>query len=177
MGNAKGYTAYNQEIIVKKKMPKWLKPAIALAIVALLIAGVVVYAVMASGGAERSRVVVKSETGKYDVTEAMASYMLYTSYYYQNYYYYLYTQYGLYTDTYGITDTYSSAGQFAANVTASYTIDNLRSTIESNEDMLKEYVAVCDKAYADADFRKYADFTEEEESELTQGWEWMEELS
>ena len=130
-----------------KKKPQWLGSAIALAIVVAILVGVGAYIVASNGIIKRGRVLIESETGKYDLNQQTITYLAWQSQYASAYYEYLYYQYGIMEDTYGITSTYSSGDEFAIVAAQTAVQQQLRDCVDSMIDQLLAYVAVCDEAH------------------------------
>ena len=123
----------------KKKAPTWLMPVITIALVVVIIGFAIVDSILGSGIVERNRVIVESNSGKFDITQQMATYLawqdLYTTYYYS---------YDYYKESLG--NSYANATEFALSMSASTIKTNLRDCIEDVKEDLVDYVAVCDAA-------------------------------
>ena len=130
----------------KKQMPKWFGSAVALAIVAAILIGVGAYIVSSNGYIKRGRVLIESETGKYDLNQQMITYLAWQNQYLNAYYYYLYCQYGIQEDTYGITKTYKTGDEYAIVAAQSAVQNQFRDCVDDILDQLIAYVAVCDEA-------------------------------
>lgn len=131
----------------KKQMPKWFGSAVALVIVAAILIGVGAYIVASNGYIKRGRVLIESQTGKYDLNQQMITYLTWQNQYLNAYYYYLYCQYGIQEDTYGITKTYQSGDEYALVAAQSAVQSQLRDCVDDMLEQLIAYVAVCDEAY------------------------------
>lgn len=131
----------------KKQMPKWLTPVIGLVLVAAILVGVVTSAITNSGIIKRSRIILESQTGKFDVNQQMATFLVWQEIYYSAYTQYLYYQYGIYKDEDGVTKTFKSADQYALTLAQLNIEQALRDCVDDIMEMLKMYVAVCDEAY------------------------------
>ena len=131
----------------KKQAPKWLFPLISLVVVAAIVIGTVASIITNAGIIPRNRIIIESESGKYDVNQNMATFIAWQSLYYNASMYWTYCSYGLIEDTYGITDTYT-VDQYALTVAQSSLDTALRDSIDDVLESLKAYVAVCDAAYA-----------------------------
>ncbi|MBR2019545.1 MAG: hypothetical protein IKA05_04025 [Clostridia bacterium] len=130
----------------KKQLPKWLYHAIAWVLVAAVLVGVVASVITETGIVKRNRVLLKSETGNYDVNQQMATFIVWQEVYYTAYseYYSYYT--GSSSDTSNITSVFSNASDYALTA-AQYSVDSqLRDCVDDVMEMLKIYVAVCDEA-------------------------------
>lgn len=130
----------------KKQGPKWLAPLISLVVVVAIVVGIVASAVINSGIITRNRVIIKSESGKFDVNQNMATFVAWQSLYYNASMYWTYCSYGMIEDTYGITKSYT-VDQYALTVAQSSLDTALRDSIDDVVESLKVYVAVCDAAY------------------------------
>ena len=142
LDNPKKYEKKN-----KKQAPQWLGSAVALLIVAAILIGVGAYIVVGNGMVKRGRVLIESQTGKYDLNQQMVTYLAWQSQYLNAYYYYLYCSYGIQEDTYGITSTYSSADEYALVAAKSAVESQFRDCVDEMLDQLIAYVAVCDEAH------------------------------
>lgn len=131
----------------KKEAPKWLAPLVSLVIIAAIVIGVVANIISNAGIIQRNRILIKSESGKYDVDQNMATFIAWQSLYYNASMYWSYCSYGLIEDTYGITDSYT-VDQYALTVSQSTLNSALRDSIDDVIESIKVYVAVCDAAYA-----------------------------
>ncbi len=128
----------------KKEVPVWVYSVVALVLAVAILASVIVAVVNDSGIIERNRVIVNSETGKYDINQQMATFLAWQNIYT---YYYVYGSYGLVE----IPSSYGSGSEAAL----SYAIDTasqsvmygLRNSIQDMLDQLREYVAICDEAH------------------------------
>lgn len=135
-----------QKYKTKKQAPKWLLPLISLVVVAAIVIGVVASAVINAGIIPRNRIILKSESGKFDVNQNMATFIAWQSLYYNASMYWTYCSYGMIEDTYGITDSYT-VDQYALTVAQSSLDTTLRDSIDDVLESIKTYVAVCDAAY------------------------------
>ena len=147
-----------------KQAPKWLGSAIALAVVVAILIGVGAYIVSSNGLIKRGRVLIESQTGKYDLNQQMITYLAWQNQYLNAYYYYLYCQYGIQEDTYGITKTYSSGDEYAIVAAQSAIQNQFRDSVDSMIDQLVAYVAVCDEAY-----RNGVKLTKEDKESVEEG--------
>ena len=128
----------------KATAPQWLKPAIG-----ILLAVVIVFSVAASfvnnqGMIQRNRVLIKSQSGKFDVTQQMATYIAWQNLYSQGYWYWSYSS------QLGDTTAQQYKQDEYALMMASTLQSQLRDGIDDVMDSLKTYVAVCDAAYAES---------------------------
>ena len=148
----------------KKQAPKWLGSAIALAVAVAILIGVGAYIVVSNGIVKRGRVLIESQTGKYDLNQQMITYLAWQNQYLNAYYYYLYCQYGIQEDTYGITKTYSSGDEYAIVAAQSAVQNQFRDSVDSMLDQLVAYVAVCDEAH-----RNGVKLTKEDKTSVDEG--------
>ena len=146
----------------KKKAPKWLAPAISILLIAAILVGVVANIVIGSGIIPRNRVLVESQTGKFDLNQQMVTFILWQEVYYTAYSeYYSYYSSGSASN---ITSIFSNAGEYALTA-AQYSVNSqLRDSADAYLDLFKIYVAICDEAYRagvtlDADEKKEIDDT------------------
>ncbi|MBQ9804925.1 MAG: hypothetical protein IJW49_00225 [Clostridia bacterium] len=133
----------------KKKqsgMPKWAKNTIAITLAVLLVAGIVFSALWCNGTFMRNRILVESKTGKNDINQQMATFLVWQSMYQQGYYEYYYMQWGIYEDENGILDAYSSAAEYGMAIASTYSKEYLRDGIDGISDYLIELVAGADAA-------------------------------
>ena len=135
---------------VQKPLPKWVTPLICIVLLVAIIGGVATNIVVKYGLIQNSRIVVESKTGKFDVTQKVATYVAWKNLYYEASMYWLYCKYGIYEDTQGITKSESEGGysqeQYALAI-AQYSLEyTLRDAIDGTVDALIEWVAVCDAA-------------------------------
>ncbi|MBQ8344824.1 MAG: hypothetical protein IJY42_00990 [Clostridia bacterium] len=131
----------------KKDTSKWVAPIICIVLVAAILIGLITSAVSNSGIIERNRVIIESQTGKFDVNQQIATFIAWQDLYSSSYTYYVYCMYGIYQDTYGLTTLFSSPEQYALAAAESNVADALRDTIDGVLEMLTVYVAVCDEAH------------------------------
>jgi len=94
----------------------------------------------------KETVLVLSKTGKYDVTQNLATYVAWKNIYYEASMYWVYCKYDIYEDTEQITKKYTLE-EFALLSAQSAIKESLRDSIDSTVDALIEWVAVCDAAH------------------------------
>ena len=151
----------------KKQAPKWLTPLIVWVVVAAILVGVIASAIADIGIVRRNRLIVESTTGKYDVTQQVATFIAWQNIYYNSYYYYQYASIG-YIDDKNVTKLYSSADSYAL-AAAQYSIqDTLRNSVEEILESLVDYVAVCDAAY-----NAGITLSDEEKAEINSTVDWL----
>ena len=129
-------------------MPVWAKRALCIALLVAVLAGIIVSAVISGGAILRGRIIVESKTGKYDMNQQMATFILWqvmyqqASYEWQNAYYQQY--FG--GSTSDIVKNYQSPDLYGITMAAYYTKEVLNSGLYSIEDYLIEIVAGADAA-------------------------------
>lgn len=158
----------------KQGTPKWLFPLIAIVLVVALLGGAVTAALADNGVFKRGNVLIKSQTGKFDMTQQMATYIAWESIFSNAsnaYTYWYYCSLGYITDTEKITKTYKSADQYALAVAATNIQYTLRDCIDDIADDLLGYVAVADKAASEG-----YKLTEEEQKQIDQSFEMLKSL-
>ncbi len=127
-------------------MPKWAKMTICFVVLAAILFGSIAISLLNNGIVYRTRVLVESDSGKYDINQQMATFILWQNMYQQAYYEYLYTQYGMYTDTNNILKTYSSAADYGIAMAAYYTTSILQTGLSSISEYLLSLTAGADAA-------------------------------
>ena len=127
-------------------MPKWAKIAICAVLLVAIIGGIVAAAIINSGIVYRNRIIVESKSGKFDINQQMATFILWQTVYQQAYYEYSYVKYGIYQDTNKILENYLDANDYAVLTATSYVSNYLKSGINSMQDYLIEMVASADAA-------------------------------
>ena len=129
--------------------PVWAKRALCIALLVAVLAGIIVAAVISGGAILRGRIIVESKTGKYDMNQQMATFILWqtmfqqASYEWQNAYYQQYFG-GSKSE---ILTQYQSPEQYGITMAAYYTKEALNSGLTSIQDYLIELVAGADAAY------------------------------
>ena len=71
----------------KAAAPQWLKPAIGLVLAIAIVFTIAASIVTNNGMIQRNRVLIKSQSGKFDVTQQMATYIAWQNLYSQGYWY------------------------------------------------------------------------------------------
>ena len=131
-------------------MPVWAKRALCIALLVAVLAGIIVSAVISGGAILRGRIIVESKSGKYDMNQQMATFILWqtmyqqASYEWQNAYYQQYFG-GSKSE---ILTQYQSPDQYGITMAAYYTKEALNSGLYSIKDYLIELVAGADAADA-----------------------------
>lgn len=131
----------------KKKAPKWLGSVIALTLAVVILVGIVASAIFNSGIIKRNRVLFDSQTGKYDITQTMATYLAWQEQYSTWYYYWYYCSYYGQEDATGLVKSYTYPDTFAQDLAKISIKETLRDCVDDILESLKIYVAVCDEAY------------------------------
>ena len=141
----------------KKKQfvwPVWAKRALCIALLVAVLAGIIVAAIISNGTVLRNRIIVESKSGKFDVNQQMATFILWQAMYQQGYNewineYYTYLYSGSSSTSTNIDfKTYTSPDNYALTVAAYYTKEALNSGLYSIKDYLIELVAGADAAIA-----------------------------
>ncbi len=145
----------NEEVATQKNqgkkqfvMPKWAKIAICAVLLLAIVGGIAAAAIINSGIIYRSRVIIESESGKFDLNQQMAAFILWQTVYQQAYYEYYYLSWGIYQDTDKVLENYYSANDYAVITATSYTTTYLKTGINSMQDYLSKMVASADAAVA-----------------------------
>lgn len=127
-------------------MPKWAKIAICAVLLVAIVGGIVAAAIINSGVILRNRVFIESKSGKFDLNQQMAAFILWRTAYQEAYYNYYYTSWGMYTDTEGILKNFLSANDYAVMKATSYTNSTMKSGLNRLKDYLSKMVASADAA-------------------------------
>ena len=134
--------------------PTWAKRALCIALLVAVLAGIVVAAIINSGSVLRGRIIVESKTGKFDINQQMATFILWQAMYQQGYNEWI-NEYStsLYTGSSSSSSgidfkTYTSPDTYALTVASYYTKEVLNSGLYSIKDYLIELVAGADAAIA-----------------------------
>jgi hypothetical protein len=129
-------------------MPKWAKIAICAVLLLAIVGGIVAASIINSGVIYRNRVFIESKSGKFDLNQQMAAFILWQTVYQQSFYEYYYTSWGMYQDTNKILSTYFSANDYAVITATSYVNSYLKTGVTSMQDYLAKMVASADAALA-----------------------------
>ncbi len=156
----------------KSPVPKWLPSVIALAVVIAIMIPLVINAITGSGIIGRSRILIESETGKFDINQQMATFIAWEYLYESGLQYYQYYQYGLIQDSTGMFQYFSSADDYALTMAQSAIQNTLRDSIDDVAEMLKQYVAVCDLAHKEG-----YKLNEEDEEDVEEVITWLENMA
>lgn len=155
--------------------PTWAKRALAIALLVAVLAGIVLAAAMNSGTFLRGRIIVKSKTGKFDINQQMATFILWQAMYQQGYNdwinaYYQSLYAGGSSSTGGIDlNTYKSPDDYAMAMATSYTKGQLNTGLSLIKDYLIELVAGADAAVLEAGMKYEAHDKEDAKGVVT----WM----
>ena len=114
----------------KRQAPKWLSPLIGIVLVVAIVVGAVAGIISSNGIIQRNRIILESQSGKFDVNQNMATFIAWQSLYYNASMYWTYCSYGLIEDTYGITKSYT-VDQYALTVAQSSLDTELRNSIDN----------------------------------------------
>ncbi len=129
------------------RMPKWATYTICVVLLLAIIIPIVITGLINGGTFLRGRILVESSTGKYDMNQQMATFILWQNMYQSAYYEYYYMAWGLQEDTEGIVEEYQNNGGAAGygiDVASTYTSSLLREGISDISDYLIELVAGAD---------------------------------
>ncbi len=129
------------------RMPKWATYTIAVVLLLAIIVPIVITGLISGGTFLRARVLVESKTGKYDMNQQMATFILWQNMYQSAYYEYYYMSWGLQEDTNGIVKEYQNKGGAAGygiDIASTYTSTMLREGLTDISDYLVELVAGAD---------------------------------
>ena len=116
--------------------PKWTKRAVCIVLLVAVLAGIVIAAVVNNSTALRNRIIVESKSGKYDINQQMATFIIWQSTF--EYYYELYAMY--------LGDE-SQAQSYAINAATEQTTKSLNSGLNDFKDSLIQLVACADAAH------------------------------
>lgn len=142
----------------KASAPQWLKPLIGIVLAVAIVFLVAAEIVTNNGMIQRNRILIESQSGKFDVTQQMATYIAWQNLYSQGYWYWSYSsQLGDTTAKQYEQDEY-------ALMMASTLQSQLRDGIDDVIESLKTYVAVCDAAYAES--KDYAKLSEKDQETI-----------
>ena len=120
--------------------PTWAKRALCIALLVAVLAGIVVAAIINSGSVLRGRIIVESKTGKFDINQQMATFILWQAMYQQGYNEWINEYYtSLYTGSSSSSSgidfkTYTSPDTYALTVASYYTKEVLNSGLYSIKD-------------------------------------------
>ncbi len=131
------------------RMPKWATYTICVVLLLAIIVPIVITGLINGGTFLRGRILVDSKTGKYDVNQQMATFILWQNMYQSAYYEYYYMSWGLQEDKNGIVKEYQNKGGAAGygiDIASTYTSTLLREGLTDISDYLIELVAGADAA-------------------------------
>ena len=129
--------------------PVWGKRALCIALLVAVVAGIVAVALISGGAVYRNRIIVESKSGKFDVNQQMATFILWQTMYnqanqewIQDYYY---TQLGISTgSSTSVSKLYGSPEEYGLLMARYYAKDALNSGLYAIEDYLTSLVASAD---------------------------------
>lgn len=150
--------------------PLWAKRTLCIVLLVAVLAGIVVAALISSGAILRGRIIVESKSGKFDINQQMATFILWQAMYQQaaNDWWNAYYQQYFYGTTSEITTQYQSAEQYGLAMASYYTKEALNTGLYSIKDYMIELVAGADAAL-DAGMKYEAHDKEDAKSVVT----WM----
>lgn len=153
--------------------PTWAKRALAIALLVAVLAGIVLAAAMSNGTFLRGRIIVKSKTGKFDINQQMATFILWQAMYQQGYNDWINAYYqSLYTGGSSTTidlNKYKSPDDYAMAMATFYTQSQLNTGLSLIKDYLIELVAGADAAILEAGMKYEAHDKEDAKGVVT----WM----
>ncbi len=134
---------------VRKPLSPKVKSIITYAVTILLLVGALAGILSGMGTFKRANIIVKSETGKYDLNQQMATYIVWSSAYYE---YYNNWQYYMTSDEKAVFNNALNDGksltaaQYALYAASNLTQQSLKTAFESFEASFRGYIAACDWA-------------------------------
>ena len=134
---------------VRKPLSPKVKSIITYAVTILLLVGALAGILSGMGTFKRANIIVKSETGKYDLNQQMATYIVWSSAYYE---YYRSWQYSMTSEEKAVFNNALNGGesltaaQYALYAASNLTQQSLKTAFESFEASLRGYIAACDWA-------------------------------
>ncbi len=129
-------------------MPLWAKRTLCIVLLVAVMAGIIAAALIGGGAILRNRIVVESKTGKFDMNQQMATFVLWYTMYQQATYEW---QNAYYQQYFGgsqssILTQYQSPDAYGISMAAYYTKEILNTGLHSIKDYLIELVAGADAA-------------------------------
>ena len=134
---------------VRKPLSPKVKSIITYAVTILLLVGALAGILSGMGTFKRANIIVKSESGKYNLNQQMATYIVWSSAYYEYYYnwqYYMTTEEKATFNNALNGGEDLTASQYALYAASNLTQQSLKSAFNSFEASFRGYVAVCDVA-------------------------------
>ena len=134
---------------VRKPLSPKVKSILTYAVTILLLLGALAGILSGMGTFKRANVIVKSESGKYNLNQQMATYIVWSSAYYE---YYNNWQYYMTSDEKATFNNALNGGQsltaaqYALYAASNLTQQSLKTAFDSFEASFRGYVAVCDVA-------------------------------
>lgn len=154
------------------KLPSWFSSVVALLIVVAIMLPLIVSGITDSGILKRNRILIKSNSGKYDINQQIATFIAWETLYETALQYYQYYQYGMLDEeTSAQIKNFGSADNYAINMAVSGIQSNLRDSVDEILDQLKRYVAVCDIAYEEG-----ITLSEEDQASIEEVMDWLKQL-
>ena len=131
-------------------MPVWAKRALCIVLLVAVMAGIITAALISGGAIQRNRIVVESKSGKFDMNQQMATFVLWYTMYQQATYEWQNAYYQQYFggSTSSILTQYQSPDAYGISMAAYYTKEILNTGLTSIKDYLIELVAGADAAVA-----------------------------
>ncbi len=134
---------------VRKPLSPKVKSIITYAVTILLLLGALAGILAGAGTFKRANVIVKSESGKYDLNQQMATYIVWSSAYYEYYNSWSYNMTSAEKATFNTAlngGQEMTADQYALYASSNFVQQSLRSAFNSFESSFRGYVAACDIA-------------------------------
>ena len=154
------------------KLPSWFSSVVALVIVIAIMLPLIISGITDSGVFKRNRILIKSNSGKFDVNQQVATFIAWETLYETALQYYQYYKYGMLDEESSkMMASFKTADDYAINMAVSGIQSNLRDSVDEIVEQLKRYVAVCDIAYEEG-----ITLTEEDEKSVEDVIVWLEEL-
>ena len=153
--------------------PLWAKRTLCIVLLVAVLAGIVVAALISSGAILRGRIIVESKSGKFDINQQMATFILWQAMYQQaaNDWWNAYYQQYFYGTKSDIVTQYQSAEQYGLAMASYYTKEALNTGLYTIKDYMIELVAGADAAL-DAGMKYEAHDKEDAKSVVT----WMQNI-
>ena len=152
--------------------PVWAKRALCIVLLVAVLAGIVFATLITSGTILRNRIIVESKSGKFDVNQQMATFILWYVMYDQAYSNWsnAYYSYYIYGDTSSGIDfsLYQSPSQYGLAMASYYTKEALNSGLYSIKDYLIQLVAGADAAVMNENMKYTASDRQKAENFVTE---------
>ena len=129
-------------------MPVWAKRTLCIVLLVAVMGGIIAAALIGGGAIQRNRILIESKTGKFDMNQQMATFVLWYTMYQQATYEWQNAYYQQYFggSTSSIVTQYQSPDAYGLSMAAYYTKEILNTGLHSIKDYLIELVAGADAA-------------------------------